>query len=405
MSQRLTVDQSFQKLLSNLEPTEIQRQRIRTTRETINSVLDNDDRITLNTQQQPSFLTGSYARNTIIRPIDDIDLYVRVHYGMHAMDKSPLSILRLIAASIRDRYHRNTRVDVDSPCVVVRFRDYKFEVVPAVVYDDAPYLYDIPAPGSKTWMQCYPNVPSKWLSSCNHVNNGMFIPMIKILKQWNRTQKIGLKSFHLEMLTERVFSAIAEIRSYPQGIADWMYCVKEWIFGNDRPFIPEPGHAYKHVDEYLYQNRILLFRMRRRLEAYLKKAERAWDFHVRGRSGAAKRIYRGLLGPMFPAPEPLPAKPVFVPPKTKSAPILRDLQPLQQPTGLVPDLKLSAFMNALANPAPPPPRNALADELMRNALMNIFSGTQPNPENALLSDFGKNVLLEMLSKPNNPFKK
>lgn len=74
MSQKLTVDQCFQKLLTNLNPTERQRQRIQKTRNSIDSVFANDRRIFLNTQQQSSFLTGSYARNTIIRPIDDIDL-------------------------------------------------------------------------------------------------------------------------------------------------------------------------------------------------------------------------------------------------------------------------------------------------------------------------------------------
>ncbi|MFX0195300.1 MAG: hypothetical protein ACFFCW_04180 [Candidatus Hodarchaeota archaeon] len=404
MSQRLTVNQSFKKLISNLEPTKKQRQRIRTSRETIESVLANDDRITLITQQQPSFLTGSYARNTLIRPIDDIDLYVRIHYRMHAEGKSPLSILRLMASSIRNRYNRNTGVDVDSPCVVVRFLDYKFEVAPVFGYSDDLELYGIPAPGSRTWMQCYPNVPSRWLSSCNHLNNGMFIPMIKILKQWNRAHRIGLKSFHLELLTERVFSAITEIRSYPQGVIDWMYCVRRWISENDYPFIPEPGHTYKYVDEYLYRNRLLLLQMRRRLERNLRKAERAWDFYTRGREAAAKRIYRDLFGSMFPAPEPSPAKTVLIPPKTDPAPTLKDLALSQQPLGILPGLHVSELAKVLANPAPTPPRNAITAGIMRNLLSNAFSDP-PKPQNELQNEFGRNVLLELLLKTDNPFRK
>lgn len=101
MSRELTVNQSFQKLLANLNLTEKQRQRIQTNRYTIDSALSNDNKIHLSTQKQISFLTGSYSRNTIIRPIDDIDLYVRVHYGRHAEGKSPRSILRLMASAIR----------------------------------------------------------------------------------------------------------------------------------------------------------------------------------------------------------------------------------------------------------------------------------------------------------------
>src|SRR3990172_3889053 len=144
MSQELTVDQSFQKLLTNLNPTEKQQQQIKTTRETIDSVLTKDPRIFLHTQKQPSFLTGSYERDTIIRPIHDIDLYVRIHYGKHAKDKSPRSILLLIASALKRRYPNNTKVNVDSPCVVVSFWDYKFEVAPVVCYDDNSDIYDIP---------------------------------------------------------------------------------------------------------------------------------------------------------------------------------------------------------------------------------------------------------------------
>ncbi len=88
MTRNLTIDQSFQKFLTNLNPTDKQLQRIQRTRDTIDAALVNDDRTFLNTKKQISFLTGSYSRKTIIRPIDDIDLYVRVHYGKHAQDVS-----------------------------------------------------------------------------------------------------------------------------------------------------------------------------------------------------------------------------------------------------------------------------------------------------------------------------
>jgi hypothetical protein len=403
MSQRLTVDQSFKKFITNLEPTEKQQQRIRTTREKIDSVLANDSRIVLNTQKQPSFLTGSCARNTLIRPINDIDLYVRVHYGRHAENKSPLSILRLIAASIRDQYRRNTRVDVDSPCVVVRFRGYSFEVAPVVGYSDDPDLYDIPAPGSKTWMQCYPNVPSKWLSSCNHINNGMFIPMIKILKQWNRTQKIGLKSFHLELLTESVFTAKTEIKSFPQGIFDWIFCVKVWVDDYDTPFIPEPGQTDKFVDEYLYQNRPLLRRLRRKLERWEKLAERAFDFYSKGRNAPAKRIYRNMFGSMFPAPEPLQAKPVAAPPRLEHPPTLKDFAASKQPMGPLPDLHSSVLANILENPSPRP--TGLLSGETNNALLDAILKPQPKPTNVLTSDAGRNALIDLLANYRDPFKK
>ena len=376
MSQKLTVDQSFQKFLSNLNPTEKQRQQIQTTRVNIDNVLTNDRRIFLHTQKQPSFLTGSHSRGTIIRPIHDVDLYVRVHYGEHAKDKSPRSILLLMASALKKRYPKNTKVNVDSPCIVVSFFGYKFEVAPVVCYDNNPDLYDIPAPGSRSWMQCYPHVPSRWLSSCNHKNNKMFIPLIKILKQWNRNNKVGLKSFHLELLTEKVFGSVTDIYSYPQGIFDWMYCVRNWLWDNRYPFIEEPGHKYNFVDDYVYEKAPRLRVIRNKMDTGLKRAERAYDFYLKGRQLSARRIWHSMFGSMFPSPEPQPSKPVLVPPKPPQLGRLvsqNPLSPLSEPSLLgmtLRDAYRKEALNALSKPLSEQPKHT------KNALLDLLTGSK-----------------------------
>jgi hypothetical protein len=368
MTKSLTIDQSFQEFLNNLNPTDKQLQRIKTTRDTIDAALVNDDRIFLNTQKQISFLTGSYSRNTIIRPIDDIDLYVRVHYSKHAKDQSPMSILRLMASAIRKRHPRNTKVNIDAPCIVVKFWDYKFEIVPAVGYSDDPDLYGIPAPGSKEWMKCYPNVPDKWLSACNHANKSMFIPLIKMLKQWNRHNKVGLKSFHLELLTEKVFGAMTDIYSYPQGILDWMYCVRNWIWENNYPFVLEPGKGYTHVDEYLYEKLFRLRVVRNKFNAGLKKAERAWNLYSKGKHSAAKRVWNQMFGPKFPVPQQTSATPTLVQPNPSPTLTLRDAMANQPATGLLGGSFRNSLRDALAKsqPKPQPDMSTLLDILIKS---------------------------------------
>lgn len=311
----MTADQSFQKMLSNLNPTEKQKQRIQTTRDTIDQALRNDPKIHLVSLQQPSFFTGSYGRYTIIRPLDDIDLYVRVHCGEHAEGKSPRGILILMARALRRRYGERTSVDVDSPCVVIKSRDYRFEIVPCVGYKGNDDKYLVPAPGSREWVDCYPHVPSRWLTSSNHYNNQKFVPLIKILKQWNRTNKVGLKSFHLELLTGMVFNNVSEITSYPQGVHEWMYFVSQWIHGNGYPFVLEPGKRYIYVDQYLYDNKFRLRVVRKKLELGLRKAELAYDAWLEGKEARAKRLWHQMFGNMFPAPILIAAKARLVPPK------------------------------------------------------------------------------------------
>lgn len=367
MAKDLTIDQSFQKLLINLNPTDNQLRRIQKTRASIDTALVNHPHISLNAEKQISFLTGSYSRNTIIRPIDDIDLYVRIHYGKHAEGQSPMSILRLMASAIRKRYPDKTKVNIDAPCIVIRFWDYKFEIVPAVGHRDDPDLYSIPAPGSKGWMYCYPNVPYKWLSACNHANNSLFIPLIKMLKQWNRNNNVGLKSFHLELLTEKVFGAVTDIHTYPQGILDWMYCVRDWIWQNNFPFVLEPGKRDIYVDEYLYEKLSRIRVIRNKFDAGLKKAERAWNFYSKGKYAAAKRVWNRMFGRKFLLPQQTTVMTAQMPPNPPPTLTLRDLMANRSPTGLLGGVCRNSLLDAFANPHPKPKPNniALRDLLLR----------------------------------------
>ncbi len=368
----MTANQSFQKMLSNLNPTDKQRASIQTTRDTIEQALRNDPKIHLMSYEQPSFFTGSYSRHTIIRPLDDIDLYVRVHYGEHAKDKSPRGILVLMARAIRRRYVQ-TRVNVDSPCLVIKFRDYKFEIVPCVGYQDDDERYLVPAPGSREWMDCYPHVPKKWLTSSNHYNNHRFVRLIKILKQWNRVNSVKLKSFHLELLTGMVFSNVSEITSYPQGVYEWTYFVSQWIHDNGYPFVLEPGKSYPYVDQYLYDNRLKLMMVRKKLETGLLKAERAYDTWHKGKEPMAKRLYRQMFREMFPAPIPLASQAKLVKPKPIPQPSVALRSPLLEP-------RLSLLGMALRNGARESPNYLLHTPLSQqpkqnaNALLEILAG-------------------------------
>ncbi len=346
-------EQSFRTMLSNLNPTEKQRAAIQTTRDTIDQALSNEPNIHLFSSEQPSFLTGSYSRYTIIRPLDDIDLYVKIHYGMHAKDKPPRGILILMAKALRRRYIQ-TRIDVDSPCVVIKFQDYRFEVVPAVSYTDNEELFDIPGRGLESWVSCYPHVPNKWLTSSNHYNNQKFIPLIKILKQWNRANKVGLKSFHIELLTGMVFNNVSEITSYPQGVNDWMYFVSKWVHDNDSPFVLEPGESHTYVDQYMYENKFKLYMTRNKLESGLQKAQLAYYNWLQGKEARAEILWKQMFGDMFPAPNSTATPRPVLPPGLIPGP--RNHLPLASPWS-----KPSLFgTNRLT---PPPRLNSLFDLL------------------------------------------
>jgi len=386
----MTVIKSFDTMLSRLEPTYIQKSAIKTTRDTIDKVLQNDPKIVLAKGTQSTFLTGSYKRNTLIRPIDDIDLYVLVHFAVHADGKRPILILREMARALRNRYKRGTRIRVDSPCVVIRFNDYKFEVMPAVYYADDDERYMVPGPGAREWIDCYPHVPQKWLTDSNYQNDKKFVPLIKILKQWNRHNNVGLKSFHLELLTGMVFEEISEIVSYPQAVFDWMYYVSNWIHYYRSSFIREPGKQYTYVDDYLYNDFEKLRKVRQKLKIGLKRADTALERSIEGKEIGAKRLWKQMFGDMFPAPITLSTGVKLVPSKP---PPLGSLIP-QKPLPLIGQNALSNFL--------PPRRPGLLEMALRenpkdnlNSLLNTPLSKQP--------EYTRNALLDLLAGIKKPF--
>jgi hypothetical protein len=211
----------------------------------------------------------------------------------------------------------------------------------------------------------------------------MFIPMIKFLKQWNRSNKVGLKSFHLELLTEKVFGSVTMIDSYPKGIFDWMYFVRHWLWGNNFPFMQEPGQSYEFVDDYVYEKASRLRVIRNKLDAALKKAERAYDFYLKGRHISARKVWRSMFGSMFPSPEPLPSKPVLVPPKQLPTVTLRDIFSPQQP----------------------PQSLGLLGNIHRNTLIGALADSPPKLSDMPASGISRRTLIGSLTDPRNPFKK
>jgi len=379
----MTVIKSFETMLSRLEPTSIQKGAIKTTRETIDSVLYNAPKVFLAKGTQSSFLTGSYKRNTLIRPIKDIDLYVTVHFSFHADGKKPFLVLRQMARALRDRYKR-TGIRVDSPCVVVRFTGYNFEVVPAVYCEDDDERYMVPGPGAREWIDCYPHVPDKWLTNSNYQNDKKFVRLIKILKQWNRHNKVGLKSFHIELLTGKVFDQISEIVSYPQAVYHWMYYVSDWIHYYDASFILEPEKLYTYVDDYLYRDPGKVRMVRRKLKIGLRRAETALDRWLDGKEIRAKRLWYPMFGDMFPSPVPSAAGGKLAPPNPPPLGRLVPPKPLPQ-----------IGLNALST-FPPPSKPSLLEMALRddpktrlNSLLNTPLSKQPKyTRNAILGLLG-----------------
>ena len=249
-SRRTGLPAKFEQFRQNIELTENQREKIIST----HTHLRENNLIQLSYVTN-SFLTGSYKKRTMIKPPNDVDIFVLIDYSQYEI--TPNAVLKKLKRDLSSAYP-NSSVRQDKPCVVLDFLHCKFELTPAInVNQFSGFGYYIPAQGENTWRQVEdPGILEQQLSDANKRLNGMLTPLIKMMKVCKRHNDIkGKKSFELENLA---INSLHHISSYRDGVQhllrvyNWLdfaqrysienmndqdfasYC-RTTLFGNDFP--------------------------------------------------------------------------------------------------------------------------------------------------------------------------
>lgn len=172
-----------------------------------------------------SYLSGSYARDTAISPIDDVDIVVVVDpsgwkRGLFAANPAPGRILQSFASAIRYRYPA-TRVKVQRRSVRLNMHhlDIDIDVVPAVTVGGDPHRIEIPDADSGDWIVSAPRLHTILATDINQQRHGRFKPTVKLLKNWNSQlpKATRLKSFAVETMAARIFQSVS-IPSLQDGV-------------------------------------------------------------------------------------------------------------------------------------------------------------------------------------------
>lgn len=210
-----TIQQGFSDFKTNLEITGLQTSTVSTRQQNVRDVLEKD--ITL----VDTFLTGSYSRNTLIAPLKeaDIDIFAILHvdYFRHynGQNGGQAGLLDFVKRTLRKTYTRTPDISRNGQAVTIRFDDFSVDVVPAFNRQGGGYL--IPNSTTQSWISTDPTVHINVVSASNKAHDGDFVPLVKMIKCWNR--KIGkhFSSFHLEVLALQILNNV-KISSYPSGM-------------------------------------------------------------------------------------------------------------------------------------------------------------------------------------------
>lgn len=196
---------------------------------------------------------GSFARKTKIRPLDDIDMMILLNgrgtesrhsgsgytYRLKITDNSaPLAsfhdgqgyvnsrrVLNQIKSSLSSvKNYRKAEIKRTQQAVVLNLASYDwvFDIVPALPVSDwsgtGTAYYLIPD-GNGEWIRTDPRRDSESVTRINQQHNGNFLPVVRLLKYWNRrTHKPRLASYYFETLAQQVFAYSWTIQGFPSAV-------------------------------------------------------------------------------------------------------------------------------------------------------------------------------------------
>lgn len=204
-----TIAASFETLRANLEITTLQHSTVSTRQQNLRDAVA--QRLTV----KDSFVTGSYRRHTMISPLSeaDVDVFVVLDPSYYTPDGYGV-LLDRVRGVLLETYTKTPKISRNGQAVTVTFTDFVVDVVPGFYRSGGGYL--IPSTTERRWIPTNPKVHETFISNANASHAGDLVPLIKMLKAWNRQISSAFRSFYLELLVEKILQGVT-ISDFPSG--------------------------------------------------------------------------------------------------------------------------------------------------------------------------------------------
>lgn len=289
-----TIKQSFQKLKENLEITGLQESAVSTRQKKVREVMEAGLTVV------DSFLTGSYSRSTMIAPLKeaDVDIFIVLNstyfYDYNdGKNGGQAGLLDLVKKTIRKTYTRTPDISRNGQAVTIRFNDFVVDVVPGFTRKGGGYL--IPNSINQNWISTDPKKHVEIITAANKTHSGDFVPLVKMVKAWNKENDKYFGSFHLEVLALQILQDI-KISDFPSGM--------RYFFDKGRELISQqnldPAGYGGDVGSYINTQEKIQEAVAKFQLAY-ERAVKAEDYDVRGHVKDAVDIWLKIFGDYFPA--------------------------------------------------------------------------------------------------------
>lgn len=188
-----------------------------------------------------SFLHGSYARRTAIRPIDDVDIILLIDPEawppvFMSSYPDPATVIDSLRRAVVYRYKLSS-VRTQRRSVRLKMEHLNVDIVPAIntgSHGDGIVL--VPDREADEWRPSGPLIHQRFAFDVNGATGKAALPLIKLLKGWNNglSQNARIRSFALEVATLR-FLAVNPPRSLAHGMHLALDFLR-WLAGLDQEF-------------------------------------------------------------------------------------------------------------------------------------------------------------------------
>ncbi|OJW34615.1 MAG: hypothetical protein BGO54_07750 [Sphingobacteriales bacterium 46-32] len=276
----MTLLECISGLIDNISVTDRQEDNIKGSLSNLEGHLkdeDNDLHVT------KTFTNGSYERDTIIRPLNDIDLFAVLDREAWKDEcgnlPNPQSVLTKIKNYLNDQPDYKDKVSQDRPCVTVKLSDKNFDVLPSFEEIGGGYL--IPKYDLKSWTYSYPEQLTTNLDNIHRQRSYKVKPTIKAIKYWNREKGKLIPSYHIEESVINIFS-LNDFTNFEQSIRLWFNNAEYHLQSN----------KFKSNDDYTTSIN--------RIEKVKEKLNEAKEKYDDGKEDEAIQIWKDIFGKEFP---------------------------------------------------------------------------------------------------------
>lgn len=195
-----TIISSFEKFRQNLEITGLQKSTVSTRQNNVREVVE------AGLEVNESFLTGSYSRSTMIAPLVQADVDIFMVLNSKYYSKTPTDLLGTVRSTLRKTYTKTPKISSNGQAVTIIFTDFIVDVVPGFYRQGGGFL--IPNAYSNKWIATNPRLHVELMTTQNAIHKGNLVPLVKMIKGWNRAKNKPFRSFYLELLAINILKGV-----------------------------------------------------------------------------------------------------------------------------------------------------------------------------------------------------